>query len=329
MRARPRRGSGLTGVLAEANSFGDGAGVRVRKPHRSNPERTDSPTHIRPGLSADHHPLHLAAAVAALDQDRGGGARVGCIAVSPVEQALVGLDILSGVSTPGGRPLQLGVRRDRLAGAAATGARCRTSGRTSDPWWHRERTRQRPLWIGCVGCRRGRCRCPSGDADSAAEGHRSRYPRTSAPVRRLHHSATDRSPHQPAVPASWARAVVERSNDLGVDLIAITGDLIDGTLDARRADIEPLRDLKATDGVYVISGNHEYIFGYSTWMAHFAALGLLSLENRHIVLDRAGSKLVLAGITDRASRRTGHPVRDLAAVLEGAPKHRQSTRLNS
>jgi predicted MPP superfamily phosphohydrolase len=121
-------------------------------------------------------------------------------------------------------------------------------------------------------------------------------------------------------PASWARAVVERSNELGVDLIAITGDLIDGTLDARRTDIEPLRDLKATDGVYVISGNHEYIFGYTAWMAHFAALGLLSLENRHIVLDRNGSKLVLAGITDRASRRTGHLVRDLAAVLEGAPK---------
>jgi predicted MPP superfamily phosphohydrolase len=121
-------------------------------------------------------------------------------------------------------------------------------------------------------------------------------------------------------PASWARTVVERSNKLGVDLIAITGDLIDGTLDARRADIEPLRDLKATDGVYVISGNHEYIFGYSTWMAHFAELGLLSLENRHIVLDRDGSKLVLAGITDRASRRTGHLVRDLAAVLEGTPK---------
>ena len=121
-------------------------------------------------------------------------------------------------------------------------------------------------------------------------------------------------------PASWARAVVDRSNKLGVDLIAITGDLIDGSLDARRADMEPLRDLKAPDGVYVISGNHEYIFGYSTWMAHFAALGLLSLENRHIVLDRDDSKLVLAGITDRASRRTGSPARDLAAILEGAPK---------
>lgn len=119
-------------------------------------------------------------------------------------------------------------------------------------------------------------------------------------------------------PASWARTVVERSNKLGVDLIAITGDLIDGTLDARRADIEPLRDLRATDGVYVISGNHEYIFGYSTWMAHFAALGLLSLENRHVVIERDGDKLVLAGITDRASRRRGR-VRDLAKILEGAP----------
>ena len=121
-------------------------------------------------------------------------------------------------------------------------------------------------------------------------------------------------------PASWARAVVERSNELGVDLIAITGDLIDGTLDARRNDIEPLRDLKATDGVYVISGNHEYIFGYSKWMTHFAALGLLSLENRRIVLERNGGKLVLAGITDRASRRRGYTVRDLAGLLEGAPK---------
>src|ERR1700751_929873 len=108
-------------------------------PTESNQERTDSPTHFRPDLSAHPAPLHLATAAASLDQDRGGGARVGRIAVSPLEQALVGLGILSGVPAPGGRPLQLGVRRDRLAGAVATSARCRTSGRNSDPWWHPER----------------------------------------------------------------------------------------------------------------------------------------------------------------------------------------------
>ncbi|MGY4160761.1 putative MPP superfamily phosphohydrolase [Bradyrhizobium sp. USDA 4461] len=121
-------------------------------------------------------------------------------------------------------------------------------------------------------------------------------------------------------PASWAREVVARSNKLRADLIAITGDLIDGSIDARRSDIAPLADLIAADGVYVISGNHEYIFGYDGWMAHYEALGLRSLENRHIVLGRGGGQLVIAGITDRASRHRTHPVRDLAAVLDGVPK---------
>ena len=63
-------------------------------------------------------------------------------------------------------------------------------------------------------------------------------------------------------PRDWTQAVVERSNALGVDLIVVTGDLIDGSFDARRADVEPLRDLRARDGVWVIPGNHEYFFGY-------------------------------------------------------------------
>ena len=121
-------------------------------------------------------------------------------------------------------------------------------------------------------------------------------------------------------PASWARAVVERSNKLGVDLIVITGDLIDGTLDARRADIEPLQDLKATDGVYVISGNHEYIFGYGTWMAHFAALGLLSLENRHIVLDRDDGKLVLPASPTGRRAAPEVPSETLPQSLKVLPK---------
>ncbi|MHC2250662.1 putative MPP superfamily phosphohydrolase [Bradyrhizobium embrapense] len=120
-------------------------------------------------------------------------------------------------------------------------------------------------------------------------------------------------------PAPWARTMVARANKLGADLIAITGDLIDGSIDARRGDIAPLGDLVAADGVYVISGNHEYIFGYDGWMAHYEALGLRSLENQHIVLERGGGKLVIAGMTDRASRHRGHPVRDLAATLDGVP----------
>ena len=118
-------------------------------------------------------------------------------------------------------------------------------------------------------------------------------------------------------PASWARAVVARANKLGVDLIAITGDLVDGTIEARRADIAPLRDLRAPDGVYVISGNHENIFGYQSWMAHYVEMGLRSLENAHVVLERAGGRLTLVGVSDRSVRRR-HGGPDLDATIKQA-----------
>jgi predicted MPP superfamily phosphohydrolase len=121
-------------------------------------------------------------------------------------------------------------------------------------------------------------------------------------------------------PAWWARAVVARSNSLGADLIVITGDLIDGSLEARRADIEPLRDLRAVDGVYVIPGNHEYFFSYRTWMAHYVAMGMRVLENHHAVLDRDGNKLVIAGVTDQSARGSGNLAPDLAAALADAPQ---------
>src|ERR1700733_3731775 len=121
-------------------------------------------------------------------------------------------------------------------------------------------------------------------------------------------------------PGPWARAVVERANGLGASLIVVTGDLIDGSLAARRADIEPLRDLRAADGVYVIPGNHEYFFDYRAWMAHFAAMGMRVLENRHAVLERDGGRLVLAGVTDLSASRSAYPAPDLAAALRGAPR---------
>ena len=61
-------------------------------------------------------------------------------------------------------------------------------------------------------------------------------------------AAIDRSTYQPPLPAWWARAVVERANSLGASLIVVTGDLIDGSLAARRVDIEPLRDCARRTG---------------------------------------------------------------------------------
>lgn len=120
-------------------------------------------------------------------------------------------------------------------------------------------------------------------------------------------------------PAPWAREVVARSNALGVDLVVITGDLIDGSLAARRADVEPLRDLRAPDGVWLIPGNHEYFFEYRAWMRHYAGLGLAVLANRHTVLRRGDESLVLAGVIDLSAAPSGQPAHDLDAALADAP----------
>ncbi|WP_147461479.1 metallophosphoesterase, partial [Pseudomonas savastanoi] len=88
--------------------------------------------------------------------------------------------------------------------------------------------------------------------------------------------------------APWTQAVVQQSNALGVNLIVITGDLIDGSLNNRKQDVEALRDLRAPDGVYVIPGNHEYFFDNQTWMQHFVSLGMVPLANSHTLIERDG-----------------------------------------
>ena len=120
-------------------------------------------------------------------------------------------------------------------------------------------------------------------------------------------------------PAVWTHAVVDRTNALDVDLIVITGDVIDGSLAMRRADVEPLRDLRARDGVFMSPGNHEYFLGYQQWMRHFAEMGMHILANDHVVLHRHGGSLVLAGVTDRTAPATDMPPPDLAAALAGVP----------
>ncbi len=119
--------------------------------------------------------------------------------------------------------------------------------------------------------------------------------------------------------ANWARAVVDRANASGVDLIVITGDFIDGSVAMRRADVEPLRDLRAPDGVYAVPGNHEYFFDYSAWMRHLSAMGIRMLRNAHVILTRGDARIVLAGVTDSSAPGHGEPGPDLAVALAGAP----------
>ncbi|MDR6787156.1 putative MPP superfamily phosphohydrolase [Sphingomonas sp. BE138] len=120
-------------------------------------------------------------------------------------------------------------------------------------------------------------------------------------------------------PAAWASAVVTRANAAGSDVIVVTGDFIDGSVDMRRKDVEPLRALEAPDGVWAIPGNHEYFFHYGAWMRHLASLGVRMLPNAHTVIRRGDAALVVAGVTDLSAPSVGEAAPDVGLALRGAP----------
>jgi len=119
--------------------------------------------------------------------------------------------------------------------------------------------------------------------------------------------------------ADWSAATVKKAMSLGVDLIVVTGDVIDGSLEHRRNDVAPLRGLYAPDGVWATTGNHEYFFHQAIWTEHLASLGLQPLLNSHRVIQRGEAKLVIAGLPDASAPARHAPGPDLAKALENAP----------
>ena len=118
-------------------------------------------------------------------------------------------------------------------------------------------------------------------------------------------------------------AVVERVNALDADLIAVTGDLVDGSVQELGAHTRPLERMKARHGAYFVTGNHEYYSGVHAWVAELTRLGLRVLLNEHVRLHHDGASLVVAGVTDYGAGRfvAGHdsdPHRALAGAPDGA-----------
>jgi predicted MPP superfamily phosphohydrolase len=117
--------------------------------------------------------------------------------------------------------------------------------------------------------------------------------------------------------AAWMAKVVAKTNALKPDLTVITGDLVDGTVNARINDVAPLRDLSARLGVFAIVGNHEYYTEYQPWVTELQALGLHLLLNEHVTITDNNASFVLAGITDRSAYDFGQLPPDTAKALAG------------
>jgi predicted MPP superfamily phosphohydrolase len=97
---------------------------------------------------------------------------------------------------------------------------------------------------------------------------------------------------------AFCERLVGQVNALHPDAIAVTGDLADGGVAQLRGEVAPLAGLKARDGVYFVTGNHEYYSGLASWLAEVQRLGMKVLLNEHQVISRGQAQLVIAGVTD-------------------------------
>ena len=126
----------------------------------------------------------------------------------------------------------------------------------------------------------------------------------------------------PTIRQRYVRRIVDRVNTLQADMVAITGDLVDGRVNELAAQVAPLADLRSRHGTFFVTGNHEYYSGAPAWIDELRRLGLTVLLNEHVVIaaSDAGRPLVLAGVTDFSAGHFDPAHRsDPVRALAGAP----------
>jgi predicted MPP superfamily phosphohydrolase len=125
----------------------------------------------------------------------------------------------------------------------------------------------------------------------------------------------------PTIKHGYLDAIVNAVNALGADMIAITGDLVDGSVARLAPHTAPLRKLSATHGVYFVTGNHEYYSNAHAWIAEIRRLGLTVLMNQHVLLTHQGAPLVVAGVNDYTAHLFDPSHRsDPHAAMVGVPR---------
>jgi uncharacterized protein len=126
----------------------------------------------------------------------------------------------------------------------------------------------------------------------------------------------------PTIKRGYLDAIVEKVNRMKPDLIAVTGDLVDGSVGHLSAHTAPLEKLSARHGTYFVTGNHEYYSNANEWIAEVRRLGLTVLMNEHVVVTHGAASLLVAGVTDYSAHHFEASHRsDPQAAIAQAPAH--------
>ena len=102
----------------------------------------------------------------------------------------------------------------------------------------------------------------------------------------------------PTIKKPYVEKIVNQISNLNPDLIAITGDMVDGSIDYLRKDLEPLSQVVASHGTYFVTGNHEYYSGAERWLDETDRMGFTNLVNENRLITINDQSIALAGVND-------------------------------
>jgi predicted MPP superfamily phosphohydrolase len=128
----------------------------------------------------------------------------------------------------------------------------------------------------------------------------------------------------PTIGRAFIEEVVRRTNALAPDLVAITGDLVDGSVESLWDAVAPLAGLRARHGVFFVTGNHEYFSGARPWIAALERIGIRVLANQRVAIGDGPGGFDLAGVHDHTAARLDPEHRcDVALALAGRDPARE------
>ena len=126
----------------------------------------------------------------------------------------------------------------------------------------------------------------------------------------------------PLAGRSHTERIVAMINETEPDLVAIVGDLVDGTVQQLGSAAEPLQDLVSREGSFFVTGNHEYFVDDTTaWLGELERLGVQPLRNENTVIRRGRAAFDLAGVNDIAGEQRSDPP-DFDRALSGTDPSR-------
>lgn len=124
----------------------------------------------------------------------------------------------------------------------------------------------------------------------------------------------------PTIRGPFVKKIVQLVQSTQPDLVAFTGDAIDGTVEDLASLVAPLKEITSRYGNFYVTGNHEHYWDAPGWSKHFGSLGFEPLQNEHRVVQVGDYRIAVAGVPDPAAAMNNHEGPDFKKTRSQIPE---------